>query len=69
MNHDENQGKTPMNNNGVNENGHHEEDSSMLTTRQGHPVTHNQKLRTVANCGQATLENYYFLEKIPPLAV
>jgi catalase len=35
-----------------------------LTTRQGHPVTDNQSLRTVGNRGPATLENYQFLEKI-----
>jgi catalase len=36
----------------------------ILTTRQGHPVTDNQNLRTVTNRGPATLENYHFLEKI-----
>src|SRR5688572_8770286 len=35
-----------------------------LTTRQGHPVTDNQNVRTVGNRGPATLENYQFLEKI-----
>jgi catalase len=35
-----------------------------LTTRQGHPVTDNQNLRTVGDRGPATLENYQFLEKI-----
>ena len=35
-----------------------------LTTRQGHPVTDNQSLRTVGNRGPATLENYQFLEKM-----
>ncbi len=35
-----------------------------LTTRQGHPVTNNQSLRTVGNRGPATLENYQFIEKI-----
>ncbi|WP_423149498.1 catalase [Rubrolithibacter danxiaensis] len=38
--------------------------SNTLTTRQGHPVTDNQNLRTVGNRGPATLENYQFLEKI-----
>jgi catalase len=38
--------------------------SEFLTTRQGHPVTDNQNLRTVGNRGPATLENYQFLEKI-----
>src|SRR6188768_3036247 len=41
-----------------------EEKSNTLTTRQGHPVTDNQNLRTVGNRGPATLENYQFLEKI-----
>ncbi|AWN22559.1 catalase [Deinococcus irradiatisoli] len=35
-----------------------------LTTRQGHPVSNNQNLRTVGSRGPATLENYQFLEKI-----
>lgn len=38
--------------------------SEILTTRQGHPVTDNQNLRTVGNRGPATLENYQFLEKM-----
>jgi len=29
-----------------------------LTTRQGHPISNNQSLRTVGNRGPATLENY-----------
>ena len=37
---------------------------NQLTTRQGHPVTDNQNLRTVGNRGPATLENYQFLEKM-----
>ncbi len=41
-----------------------EEGSTILTTRQGHPVSDNQNLRTVGNRGPATLENYQFLEKI-----
>ncbi|SHF19395.1 catalase [Seinonella peptonophila] len=40
------------------------EDQQTLTTRQGHPVTYNQNLRTVGNRGPATLENYHFIEKI-----
>ncbi|WP_147106856.1 catalase [Nesterenkonia populi] len=36
----------------------------ILTTRQGHPVQHNQNMRTVGSRGPATLENYHFLEKI-----
>ena len=35
-----------------------------LTTRQGHPLTHNQNVRTIGNRGPTTLENYPFLEKI-----
>jgi catalase len=35
-----------------------------LTTRQGHPVTDNQNMRTIGNRGPGTLENYQFLEKI-----
>jgi catalase len=38
--------------------------SNILTTRQGHPVSDNQNLRTVGNRGPATLENYQFLEKM-----
>lgn len=38
--------------------------SKTLTTRQGHPVTNNQSLRTLGNRGPATLENYQFLEKL-----
>jgi catalase len=40
------------------------EEAKTLTTRQGHPVTDNQNIRTVGNRGPATLENYQFLEKI-----
>lgn len=35
-----------------------------LTTRQGHPLTHNQNVRTIGSRGPTTLENYPFLEKI-----
>ncbi|KAA2243793.1 catalase [Chitinophaga agrisoli] len=35
-----------------------------LTTRQGHPVTNNQNMRTLGNRGPAVMENYQFLEKI-----
>lgn len=35
-----------------------------LTTRQGHPVSDNQNIRTIGNRGPATLENYHFIEKI-----
>ncbi len=38
--------------------------SNTLTTRQGHPVTDNQNMRTVGNRGPATLENYQFIEKL-----
>lgn len=40
------------------------EDLDILTTRQGHPVTDNQNMRTVGSRGPTTLENYQFLEKI-----
>ncbi|MBJ6144773.1 catalase [Hymenobacter sp. BT559] len=40
------------------------ETAQTLTTRQGHPVSNNQNLRTVGNRGPATLENYQFIEKI-----
>ncbi|WP_010651928.1 catalase [Oceanobacillus massiliensis] len=40
------------------------ENDDTLTTRQGHPVTNNQNIRTVGNRGPATLENYDFIEKI-----
>jgi len=40
------------------------EDKRILTTRQGHPVSDNQSLRTVGERGPATLENYQFIEKI-----
>lgn len=49
-------------NNGSSSNG--QQGSDILTTRQGHPVTDNQNLRTVGNRGPATLENYHFLEKM-----
>lgn len=42
----------------------HIENEDTLTTRQGHPVTNNQNIRTVGNRGPATLENYDFIEKI-----
>ncbi len=45
-------------------NGKNAQGSEILTTRQGHPVTDNQNLRTVGNRGPATLENYQFLEKM-----
>ncbi|MDB5261488.1 MAG: catalase [Adhaeribacter sp.] len=43
------------------ESGAHEQH---LTTRQGHPVTDNQNIRTIGNRGPATMENYHFIEKI-----
>src|SRR3954469_11951020 len=39
-------------------------DKRILTTRQGHPVSDNQSLRSVGERGPATLENYQFIEKI-----
>ncbi len=44
--------------------GNGKETNNILTTRQGHPVTDNQNLRTVGDRGPATLENYQFLEKM-----
>ncbi|WP_087974376.1 catalase [Oceanobacillus rekensis] len=40
------------------------ENDDTLTTRQGHPVTNNQNIRTVGNRGPAMLENYDYIEKI-----
>ncbi|WP_164214414.1 catalase [Virgibacillus sp. YIM 98842] len=40
------------------------EEEDTLTTRQGHPVTNNQNIRTVGNRGPAMLENYDYIEKI-----
>ena len=45
-------------------NGTNEQDDKILTTRQGHPVSDNQNIRTIGNRGPATLENYHFIEKI-----
>jgi catalase len=56
----------PSKTNGMN-NGNGKEhvgSENYLTTRQGHPVTDNQNVRTVGNRGPATMENYQFLEKI-----
>ncbi len=41
-----------------------EAQSDTLTTRQGHPVSDNQSMRTVGSRGPTTLENYPFIEKI-----
>jgi catalase len=60
---DENQQKESNGNGSSNGNGH-AEGRNILTTRQGHPVSDNQNLRTVGNRGPATLENYQFLEKM-----
>ncbi|MFB9862775.1 catalase [Rufibacter immobilis] len=46
------------------QNGSNQQDKPILTTRQGHPVTDNQNIRTVGNRGPATMENYQFLEKM-----
>lgn len=40
------------------------ESEDSLTTRQGHPVTDNQNIRSVGNRGPTVLENYDFIEKI-----
>jgi catalase len=60
---DENQQKE-SNGNGSSNGNSHAEGRNILTTRQGHPVSDNQNLRTVGNRGPATLENYQFLEKM-----
>ncbi|MGV3539945.1 MAG: catalase, partial [Rufibacter sp.] len=49
----------PTNGQSQNGNGNH-----TLTTRQGHPVTDNQNIKTIGNRGPATMENYHFIEKI-----
>ncbi|GLU55218.1 catalase X [Dyadobacter frigoris] len=41
-----------------------DDQNKTLTTRQGHPVTDNQNMKTVGVRGPAMLENYQFLEKI-----
>jgi catalase len=46
------------------QNGNGKAEKQILTTRQGHPVTDNQNMRTVGNRGPATMENYQFLEKM-----
>ncbi|GHA77923.1 catalase [Pontibacter akesuensis] len=51
------------NGNGKHQNGS-QQGAKHLTTRQGHPVTDNQNIRTIGNRGPATLENYHFIEKI-----
>lgn len=50
--------------NGSQEEGIGNQASGTLTTRQGHPISDNQSVRTVGNRGPTTLENYQFLEKI-----
>ncbi len=60
-------GESSPNTSGSNGNGfsrNQNDSDNTLTTRQGHPVTDNQNLRTVGNRGPATLENYQFLEKM-----
>src|SRR5690606_15842436 len=49
---------------GNGQNGKKNDKGRTLTTRQGHPVTDNQNIRTVGNRGPATMENYHFIEKI-----
>lgn len=51
---------TATNGNGA-ANGHSDQ---TLTTRQGHPITDNQSVRTIGSRGPTTLENYQFFEKI-----
>src|SRR6476659_5059151 len=50
--------------NGQSGNGNEQKGANILTTRQGHPVSDNQNLRTIGSRGPATLENYQFIEKI-----
>ena len=65
MNKDEKQNGTGQSNGTSHKgNGTEEKKAGFLTTRQGHPVSDNQNLRTIGNRGPATLENYQFLEKI-----
>lgn len=59
-----NQDQKPTNEKGNGQQGNSKENSNTLTTRQGHPVTDNQNMRTVGNRGPATMENYQFIEKI-----
>ncbi len=61
---DDNQHKPTSNGKPDNNGTNGKENDNTLTTRQGHPVSNNQSLRTVGNRGPATLENYQFLEKI-----
>lgn len=68
---DNNNPQQSHNGNGAasNGNGHtpgatQDQGNQTLTTRQGHPITDNQNLRTIGNRGPATMENYQFLEKI-----
>src|SRR5215207_4688112 len=58
------QSPTNQNGNGQNNGKGKEQQPDILTTRQGHPMTDNQSLRTVGDRGPATLENYQFLEKL-----
>lgn len=55
-------GQNPALPNGAGE--HADTPQPTLTTRQGHPVSDNQNLRTVGDRGPTVLENYHFLEKI-----
>lgn len=64
MNKDQNQQQSGKENLGGNGSSTERSTSQTLTTRQGHPITDNQNLRTVGNRGPATLENYQFLEKM-----
>src|SRR6478672_9777303 len=63
-NKDENQKGNGQGNMSGNGKGKDMQGSNILTTRQGHPVSDNQSMRTVGNRGPATLENYQFLEKM-----
>ncbi|MCK8490463.1 catalase [Spirosoma sp. RP8] len=53
-----------QNGNGHQTNGQSSQEDQTLTTRQGHPISNNQSVRTVGSRGPTTLENYQFIEKI-----
>jgi len=65
MQPEENGKQKPSGQNGTGANGAGTSvETQTLTTRQGHPVTDNQNIRTIGNRGPATMENYHFIEKI-----
>jgi len=65
MQPEENGKQKPSGQNGATSNGVGTSvENQTLTTRQGHPVTDNQNIRTIGNRGPATMENYHFIEKV-----